>query len=153
MISCARRRLFRPGGARPPTQVMVEFIDEHRGTHGVESICKYLPIAPSTYYHAVACRERPEKRSRREKSDEHLCEKIHSVWDQNYRVYGYRKVWEQLLREGCYVARCTVARLMKQLGIQGIRRCKQHSTTVSKPGDQCPRDLVNRAFDAECPCV
>lgn len=130
---------------------MVEFIDQHRQSYGVESICAQLPIAPSTYYQSLAYRENPEKRSTRARRDERLSEEIRRVWETNYSVYGYRKVWRQLLREGFNVARCTVSRLMKRMGIAGARRGRKVKTTVSALREACPQDLVDRDFVAECP--
>ena len=86
---------------------MVQFIEAHRETHGVESICAMLPIAPSTYYTHRKVRNNPELRSARAKRDEALCTDIRRVWEENFRVYGPRKVWRQLKREGTEVARCT----------------------------------------------
>lgn len=94
---------------------MVSYIDDHRDRFGVESICKVLPIAPSTYYTHKEHERDPEKRSDRAKRDEQLKPEIQRVWDENYRVYGARKVWLQLNREEIEVARCTIARLMKDL--------------------------------------
>ena len=130
---------------------MVDFIDRYRQVFGVESICRQLPIAPSTYYEVLACRENPEKRSTRAKRDEKLCQEIRRVWEANYAVYGYRKIWRQLLREGFSVARCTVARLMKKMGIAGARRGRKVKTTVSVVREACPQDLVDREFVAEHP--
>ena len=92
---------------------MVDFINEQRDDHGVESICSELPIAPSTYYRAMNLQKHPEKRSERAKSDEILSVQIRDVWNRNFQVYGYRKIWHALYREGIDVARCTVERLMK----------------------------------------
>jgi putative transposase len=91
---------------------MVRFIDEHREAYGVEPICALLPIAPSTYYHHKACEVDPERLSNRAKRDMSLSVHIHRVWEENFRVYGARKVWRQMKREGIEVARCTVERLM-----------------------------------------
>src|SRR5262249_33431194 len=113
---------IRPGGARPPTEVMVAFIDAQRAACRVEPICALLPIAPSTYYSAKAGAGDPEQRSQRAKRDVTLREEIRRVWEANLRVYGVRKVWRQLLREGIAVARCTVARLMRQMGLVGAIR-------------------------------
>ena len=88
---------------------MVRFIDDHRAMYGVEPICKVLPIAPSTYYAHKACEVDPSQRSARARRDEKLRVEIQRIWDENYQVYGVRKVWRQLYREGIYVARCTVA--------------------------------------------
>ena len=94
---------------------MVSFIDMHRGAHGVEPICSMLPIAPSTYYNHLAKRADPARKSDRARRDEALRPEIRRVFEENWRVYGVRKVWHQLGREGFDVARCTVARLMKAL--------------------------------------
>ena len=96
---------------------MVKFIDEHRGEHGVEPICKLLPIAPSTYHEHVVRRADPALLSDRAKRDEALRPEIQRVFDANWQVYGARKIWRQLRREGFDVARCTVARLMKSMGM------------------------------------
>ena|SRR6056297_3261456 len=102
---------------------MVEFIDDHREAHGVEPICKVLPIAPSTYYDHLAKRADPARLSDRARRDAALRPEIERVFEENWRVYGVRKIWRQLDREGFAVARCTVARLMKGMGIQGARHC------------------------------
>jgi transposase InsO family protein len=130
---------------------MIAFIDDHRHVYGVEPICRVLPIAPSTYYAHVARRRDPSKRSARSRRDEALCREIERIWDDNFSVYGVRKVWRQLLREGIEVARCTVARLMRRLGLRGVVRGKAVKTTVSDPATPCPRDKVNRQFQAERP--
>jgi putative transposase len=130
---------------------MVDFIDEHRDLYGVESICKELPIAPSTYYRTVDLSKHPEKRSDRAKTDETLSQTILDIWEDNYRVYGYRKIWHALLRDGVDVARCTVARLMKCLEIEGIRRGRRVKTTQPGSPNECPLDLVNRDFRANQP--
>jgi len=130
---------------------MKMFIDEHREDHGVEPICKILPIAPSTYYaHAAIVRDR-DLASDRAKRDAALRPEVSRVWDDNYKVYGVRKVWRQMQREGFDIARCTVARLMRQLGIQGVIRGKTLKTTHSNPAVPCPRDHVNRQFNAPAP--
>lgn len=95
---------------------MTAFIDEHRSTYGVEPICRVLPIAPSTYYTHAARQADPERQPARWHRDAVLCKQIRRVWEENFRVYGVRKVWRQLLREGVQVARCTVGRLMRQMG-------------------------------------
>jgi len=92
---------------------MIAYINEKRASYGVESICKVLPIAPSTYYDHKTKQRQPDKRSSRAKQDESLTADIQRVWEDNYRVYGVRKVWRQLKREDVDVARCTVERLMK----------------------------------------
>ena len=95
---------------------MIAFIDDHRAAYGVEPICKVLPIAPSTYHAHAACRADPKRASARASSDAALSREIQRVWDENFQVYGVRKVWRQLKREGIEVARCTVARLMRRWG-------------------------------------
>ena len=127
------------------------FIDEQRREYGVESICRQLPIAPATYYEYKACEVDPDRRSDRAKRDDELCEEIQRTWEENYQVYGARKVWRQLNREGINVARCTVERLMKSLGLQGARRGRSCRTTVSDQQDHRPPDQVNRQFTAERP--
>ena len=98
---------------------MVAFIDDHRAEYGVEPICRVLPIAPSTYYWHKAKEADPTKRSARAQRDAWLRPEIHRVWMQNFRVYGAKKVWKQLNREDIPVARCTVARLMREMGLSG----------------------------------
>jgi putative transposase len=130
---------------------MVPFIDEHRAEHGVEPICQQLPIAPSTYYEHKAREADPERLPARVKRDQVLSVDIQRVWDDNYQVYGARKVWRQLKREKIGVARCTVERLMKRLGIEGARRGAKCWTTVSDDALFRPADLVNRHFTATRP--
>lgn len=130
---------------------MIAVIDEHREVYGVEPICKVLPIAPSTYHDHVAKRRDPAKRSDRVKRDEVLKIEIRRVFEENFRVYGVRKVWRQLKREGTAVARCTVARLMKAMGLQGVVRGKRAKTTISDAAVPCPLDRVNRQFAADHP--
>ncbi|MDE2157271.1 MAG: IS3 family transposase [Xanthomonadaceae bacterium] len=142
---------FCPGGARPPVQAMTAFIDEHRDVYGVEPICKVLPIAPSTYYTQAARRVDPELRPNRAWRDDALCQEIRRVWDENKQVYGVRKIWKQLRREGYRVARCTVERLMRRLGLRGVIRGRTVKTTVSDKATPCPLDKVNRQFRAERP--
>src|SRR5690606_33895377 len=125
------QRVFCPGGARPPVQAMTAFIDEHRDVYGVEPICKVLPIAPSTYYTQAARRVDPELRPNRTRRDDALCQEIRRVWDENKQVYGVRKVWTQLRRESYRVARCTVERLMRRLGLRGVIRGRTVKTAVS----------------------
>src|SRR5690606_35311814 len=127
---------------------MISFIDEHRAVFGVEPICRLLPIAPSTYYENVAKRADVDRLSVRARSDINLKIEIRRVFEQNYRVYGVRKVWRQLKREGFDVARCTVALLMKSMGIQGIIRGKPIRTTISDKAAPSPHDRVNRQFKA-----
>jgi putative transposase len=130
---------------------MVAFIDDHRALYGVEPICRVLPIAPSTYYTHAARRADLQRLPRRAGRDAMLCEAIRRVWEENFGVYGVRKVWRQLQREGIQVARCTVERLMKRLGLQGVRRGKVIRTTISNSSAPCPLDRVQRQFKAERP--
>ena len=130
---------------------MIAFIEDHRATHGVEPICSVLPIAPSTYYAHLAGRADPGKRAARAKSDEALRPKIQHVFDENFSVYGTRKVWRSLKREGVEVAHCTVRRLMRDMGLRGAIRGKPIKTTYSNKAEPCPKDLVNRDFRAPCP--
>jgi transposase InsO family protein len=130
---------------------MIAFVDDHRGVHGVEPICRHLPIAPSTYHAHVAARCDPLKRSARAKRDAELRVEIARVHAENFGVYGARKVWRQLGREGVEVARCTVERLMRAMGLQGAVRGKAVKTTVPDPARPCPRDKVNRQFQAPAP--
>lgn len=130
---------------------MIAFIDEHRAAYGVEPICKVLPIAPSTYYAHVACRADPGRASARRRRDAGLRADIRRVWEENFQVYGVRKVWRQLGREGIPVARCTVARLMRQMGLAGVIRGKTVRTTLSHRAAPCPADRVNRQFQAPRP--
>lgn len=130
---------------------MIAFIDDQRDTHGVEPICKVLPIAPSTYFDHVAKRADPEKQSFRAKRDAVLLPEIDRVFNENFRVYGVRKVWRQLRRERFDVARCTVARLMRVMGLEGIIRGKPIRTTFSDKAAPCPLDHVNRQFYAPRP--
>ena len=130
---------------------MIAFIDDHREAYGVEPICRLLPIAPSTYHAHVAARHDPSKRSARAKRDEALRSEIARVHAENFGVYGARKVWRQLRREGIEVARCTVERLMRAMGLQGAVRGKAVKTTVPDPAQPCPRDKVHRVFSAPAP--
>lgn len=129
----------------------VAFIDEHREVHGVEPICEQLQIAPSTYYERKAREHDPERLPPRVKRDQRLEEEIRRVWWANFGVYGARKVWRQLLREDITVARCTVERLMKKLGIQGVRRGARCWTTVADEALARPTDKINRQFEASRP--
>jgi len=130
---------------------MIAFIDEHRARHGVEPICRVLPIAPSTYHAHAARRADPGKLPARAQRDITLTAEIRRVYEENFRVYGIRKVWRQLLREGTAVARCTVARLMRTMGLQGVVRGKRVRTTISNAAAPCPLDRVNRQFNAPRP--
>ena len=131
--------------------MMVRFIDDHREAYGVEPICKVLPIAPSTYYAHKAREVKPALRPARSGRDEKLREEIRRVWNANFQVYGVRKVWRQLQREGITVARCTVARLMKAMGLRGAVRGRRIKTTVASEMAERPRDLVQRDFTADRP--
>ena len=130
---------------------MIAFIDDHRGAYGVEPICRVLPIAPSTYHAHVARRCDPTRFSGRAKRDDGLMPEIRRVFEENFGVYGVRKVWRQLQREGHDVARCTVARLMRTVGLQGVIRGKPLRTTIGDKAASCPLDHVNRQFKAEHP--
>ena len=130
---------------------MIAFIDDHREAHGVEPICKVLQIAPSTYYDHVARRRDPARLSARAKRDMALKVEVRRVFEENFRVYGVRKAWRQLQREGFDVARCTVERLMREMGLQGVIRGKPIVTTVSDKAAPCPLDKVNRQFHAPAP--
>ena len=130
---------------------MIAFIDDHRAVHGVEPICKLLPIAPSTYHAHLAKRDNPAKLSDRARRDAALRIEVRRVFDANFRVYGVRKIWRQLRREGFDVARCTVARLMRAMGLAGVIRGKPVRTTVSDRSAPCPLDWVNRQFHAPAP--
>jgi putative transposase len=132
---------------------MIAFIDDHREAYGVEPICKVLPIAPSTYHAHVAKRVDPAKLPARAKRDMALKAEIRRVFAKNFEVYGARKVWRQLRREGNDVARCTVERLMRQMGLRGAIRGKPVRTTVSDKAAPCPLDRVNRQFHAPRPNV
>ena len=130
---------------------MIAFINDQRAVHGVEPICKVLPIAPSTYQAHDAQRRDPLRQSARARRDLALRVEVRRVFDANYRVYGVRKVWRQLQREGFDVARCTVARLMRAMGLAGVIRGKPVRTTISDRSAPCPRDHVNRQFRAPAP--
>jgi transposase InsO family protein len=134
---------------------MVGFIEEHRGAYGVEPICAVLPIAPSTYYEHRARRMDPGKLPARAKRDAELEPEIRRIWDENYQVYGVRKVWRQLKRERRpgqrRIARCTVRRLMRRLGLQGAVRGRKPRTTQGDAGAARPLDLVERQFTATRP--
>jgi putative transposase len=142
---------------------MIAFIDDHREQHGIEPICKVLPIAPSTYHEADARRplaafagsrpshSPPPPPPPRIRRDEKLKPEILRIFHENFGVYGARKVWKQMLREGIDVARCTVQRLMKTLGLSGVIRGKPHRTTFSDKAAPCPLDHVHRNFKADAP--
>ena len=132
---------------------MIQFIEDHRGDHGVEPICRVLPIAPATFYDHLAKRADPSRRSDRAKRDEELKPEVERVFEENLSVYGVRKVWHQMRREGFDIARCTVARLMKDLGLEGVVRGKKPKTTIPDKALPCPLDKVNRQFHAPAPNV
>ena len=132
---------------------MIAFIDDHREVYGVEPICKVLPIAPSTYHAHVAARTDPAKASARARQDLVLMAQIRRVHEANFGVYGARKVWRQLAREGIVVARCTVERLMRQMGLRGAVRGKETRTTIADKAAPCPADKVNRQVRAPQPNV
>jgi putative transposase len=127
---------------------MVCFIDQHRSEYGVEPICAQLPIAPSTYYEYKAREAEPERLPPRVRRDAELSREIRRVWDENFQVYGARKVWRQLGREQITVARCRVERLMRRLGLQGVVRGRKRRTTISEESANCPADRVKRQFTA-----
>ena len=131
---------------------MVGFINDHRGTYGVESICRVLPIAPSTYFRHHAEHVDPTRRAARAQRDDELRDHIQRVWKANFQVYGPRKVWQQLQRESIRVARCTVERLMRAMGLQGAIRGRAWVTTTQPAvAADRPADLVERDFTATRP--
>jgi putative transposase len=132
---------------------MMAFIEEHRDAYGVEPICAMLPIAPSTYYEHKARQADPARLPQRAQRDAVLCEEIDRVWHENRCVYGARKVWLQLQREDIPVARCTVARLMTTLGLEGVVRGNRQKprTTIPEEDAARPADLVQRNFTAVQP--
>ena len=130
---------------------MVSFIDDHREIYGVEPICTALPIAPSTYYESKAREADPRRLPPRAKRDAILRDHIRRLWHENFQVYGVRKVWRQLLREGIPVARCTVERLMREIGLQGAVRGRKFKTTIPDNTAVHPADLVDRDFTATRP--
>ena len=130
---------------------MNAYIDQHRDAYGVEPICKVLQVAPSAYRRHAARQRNPELRSARAKRDELLMPHIERVWHANMQVYGAEKVWKQMNREDIAVARCTVERLMRRLGLEGVRRGKTVRTTTPDTSAPCPLDRVNRQFQANRP--
>src|SRR5262244_1820742 len=127
---------------------MVAFIDQHRAEYGVEPICEQLPIAPATYYEQKAREAQPEREPPRLRRDAEISGEIRRVYDDNFQVYGARKVWRQLGRDGIAVARCTVERLMRSLGLQGVVRGGKRRTTIGRDQTDYPADLVKRQFAA-----
>jgi putative transposase len=142
---------FCDGGAGPPVAATIAFIDENRESYGVEPICKVLPIAPSSYRARAAQRRDPSRLSALARRDAGLAEKIRRVHAENFLVYGARKVWRQLQREGEDVARCTVKRLMRRMSLAGVVRGKAIKTTVSDTAAPCPKDKANRQSAADRP--
>ena len=132
---------------------MIAFIDDHRAAHGVEPICKVLPIGSSTYREHAAGRADPARLSARAKRDVSLKVEIRRVFAENFEVYGVRKVWRQLRREGFDIARCTVERLMRNMDLRGVIRGKPVKTTISDKAAPCPLDPVKRQFRAPRPNV
>jgi putative transposase len=130
---------------------MVSFIDQHRAEYGVEPICEQLPIAPATYYEQKAREAQPEREPPRLRRDAEISGEIRRVYDNNVQVYGARKVWRQLGRDGIAVARCTVERLMRSLGLQAVVRGGKRRTTISRDQTDYPEDLVKRQFNATRP--
>jgi putative transposase len=130
---------------------MTSFIGDHRAEYGVESICRVLPIAPSNYYENRAREAYPSRSPARAGRDVLLMHEVNRVWQENRRVCGARKVWRQLNREGIEVARCTVERLMRQMGLRGVVRGKRIRTTVPDDLAERPMDLVQRDFAATRP--
>ena len=132
--------------------MMVRFIDDHRTVYGVESICAVVPIAPSTYFRHKAEQRDPTQRSARAQHDAVLRAIILRIWTENHQVYGPRKVWKQMGREGLRAARCRVRRLMRAMGLAGVVRGRAWITTTdSDPEASRPRDLVDRQFTATRP--
>jgi putative transposase len=130
---------------------MVSFINEKREAYGVEPICTVIPIAPSTYYEQKARQTDPGRLPLRTKRDAILRDEIRRIWEGNFQIYGARKVWRQLNREGIQVARCTVERLMRAMGLEGAVRGRKVKTTVADASAHRPADLVSREFTANRP--
>jgi putative transposase len=130
---------------------MVAFIDQHRDTYGVEPICAQLPIAPSTYFLHKAQQQDPTRRSARQRADDERRQEIRRVWNEHQQVYGPKKVWKQLRREEHEIARCTVVRLMRDMGLRGVVRGRAWVTTTQGTADPRPGDLVERRFVATRP--
>ena len=130
---------------------MTTFVDAHREGYGVEPICAELPIAPSTYWEHKRREREPDRCSARSRRDSELRLQIRRVWESNFGVYGARKVWRQLHREGVEVARCTVERLMRLEGLKGVVRGETRRTTIPDDSAARPADLVDRSFDADAP--
>ena len=130
---------------------MVDFIHNNKDLCGLDAICRILPIAPSTYYRTLDLADNPEHRAKRDLHDLHHAEQIKRIWKESSGRYGVRKVWQKLKREGYIIARCTVARLMQKLGIQGVWRGKNKQTTRNRDDQKRADDLVKRNFNADHP--
>ena len=130
---------------------MIAFIETCRADYGVEPICRVLPIAPSTFYQQAVIAREPARASPRARRDRELMEHIRRIWQDNRAVYGARKVCHSLQREGRQVARCTVERLMRKMGLKGVIRGRKVITTRPDTARPCPDDRVNRQFRAEAP--
>jgi len=130
---------------------MASFIDDHRESYGVEPICRMLPIAPSSYYEHKARQADPSRLPARARRDAELRDEIHRVRRENFDVYGPKKVWKQLNREGIETARCTIERLMRDLGLRGVVRGRKFKTTIPDDSAVRPADLVKRDFTATRP--
>ncbi len=130
---------------------MVDFIHNNKDLYGVDAICRILPIAASTYYRTLDLADNPEHRAKRDLHDEHHAEQIKRIWKESLGRYGVRKVWQKLKREGYVIARCTVARLMQKLDIQGVWRGKNKQTNRNREDQKRADDLVKRNFSADHP--
>ena len=138
-------------GARPTVQEVIDFMDDHHDDYGTLPLCEVLHIAPSTWYERKAQKADPDKRSKRAKADDAMSLKIRQVFEDNFSVYGARKVWHQLKRQGENVGRDAVARLMKAMGLQGVIRGKPVRTKIQDKKQPCPLDHLNRIFKADRP--
>ena len=130
---------------------MVEFIEAHQRAYGIEPICAVLPIAPSTYHEQQARKRDPTRLPERAQRDARLRPEIQRVWEENQSVYGAKKVWRQMKREQFEVARCTVTRLMRQMGLRGVVRGRTFKTTIPELKAERPPDLVARNFTVDRP--
>lgn len=144
-------RFFCPGGGRPQTEVMVEFIDQHKNGHGVESICRRLPIAPATDDEQKAREQDSTRLPARAVRGGRLRPEVQRIWDEKFPVYGVRRVWRQLNREDICVARCTFERIMRSLGLRVVVRGKKTRTTVADDELTRPADQVTGQFDSNRP--
>lgn len=132
---------------------MIRFIEDRSADHGIEPICRVSPISPASFYDHLARRANPSRLSARAKRDEELKPEIERVFEENRGVYGVWKVWHQMRREGFDIVRCTVARLMKNIGIEGVVRDKKSKKTIADKATPCPLDKVNRQFHAPAPNI